>query len=194
MKKCDNDSKEKVISNLLKKYNNNPLKVLVVVDFQWDFIYGVLGTKEARAIVAKVKKKIEEYRKKGYLIVFTRDTHHENYLSTAEGKKLPIIHCVENTQGWQIIPEIEVLDDDIIINKPSFGSLELAEVLSLFNIESIELIGVCTCICDISNGIILKAKFPEVPIAVDSSCCACVTPESHEIALKAMQMCQIDII
>lgn len=189
-----NNSMDRVIYNLWKKYNNRPVKVLLVVDFQWDFVYGVLGTKEAQAIVAKVKKKIEEYRKKGYIIVFTRDTHYSNYLNTAEGRKLKIIHCLKDTPGWQIVPEIEVLDTDIIINKTSFGSLELAEVLSIFNIEDIELIGVCTCICDISNAIILKAKFPEVPIRVDSSCCACVTPESHDIALKAMQMCQIDII
>ncbi len=184
----DKDYKWQVI-----RKRNEPLKILLVVDMQFDFVYGTLGTKEARARVRKVKKKIEECRKKGYIIIFTRDTHHENYLETAEGNKLPIIHCIENTLGWQIIPEIEVLENDIIVDKSTFGSIELATLLGNYEIESIEIIGLCTDICVISNAMILKAKFYEVPIIVDPSCCAGVTPESHENALNAMRMCQIDI-
>lgn len=113
-------------------------------------------------------------------------------LNTAEGKKLPVPHCIKGTHGWQITSKIDT-SNDVIIDKPTFGSLDLVE-MSDYEITSIELIGLCTDVCDISNGIILKAKFYEVPIIVDSSCCAGVTPESHEIALKAMAMCQIDIL
>lgn len=180
------------------KKNNNietiETKVLVVVDMQKDFIDGALGTKEAQSIVSNVYKKIEDYRLSGGIVVFTRDTHQWDYIYTAEGRKLPVEHCIEGTDGWQITSEIEVLEDDIIINKPTFGSLELAEELSKYDVSSIELVGLCTDICVISNAMILKAKFSEVPIAVDSSCCAGVTPESHENALNAMRMCQIDII
>lgn len=176
------------------------LKILLVVDMQYDFIKGKLGTEQARAIIDRVNKKIADYREAGYIIIFTRDTHYDNYLDTSEGKKLPVPHCKIGTEGWQIIPEIEVFRDDIIINKETFGSLELAELIknkfdnASIEIEAIEIIGVCTDICVISNAIILKAKLPEIVIIVDSSCCAGVTPESHDNALKAMQMCQIEII
>ena len=179
---------------MMKNSNNNQIEVLVVVDMQNDFIDGALGTKEAQSIVSNVYKKIEDYRSPGRMVVFTRDTHYWDYIYSAEGRKLPVEHCIKDTEGWQITSEIPVLDDEKIIDKPSFGSLELAEELGNYNISSIKLIGLCTDICVISNAMILKAKFPEVPIEVDSSCCAGVTPESHENALNAMKMCQIDII
>lgn len=176
------------------KKNYIPKKVLVVVDMQNDFIDGALGTKEAQEIVENVFWKIEACRATEDLIIFTRDTHYEDYLYSAEGIKLPIKHCIRPTDGWQITSDIPILDEDIIINKPTFGSLELAEVIDNYNISAIELVGLCTDICVISNAMILKAKFPEIPISVDASCCAGVTPESHENALKAMQMCQIEVI
>lgn len=184
----------------MKNDTRQPVKVLVVVDMQNDFIDGTLGTKEAQAIVDNVCKKIDTYRKAGDIVVFTRDTHYQNYLDTAEGKKLPVVHCIEYTSGWCITNKIKVLDTEKVIDKPTFGSLELADYLEWqekyrnYEITSIELIGLCTDICVISNAMILKAKFYEMPIIVDSSCCAGVTPESHENALKAMAMCQIDII
>lgn len=168
-------------------------KVLVVVDMQNDFIEGSLGTKEAQEIVDNVYWKVETYRALDGVIVFTRDTHDWNYLYTAEGKKLPVEHCIKDTEGWQITSEIPISEEDIIVDKPTFGSLELAEILDEYAIQSIEVVGLCTDICVISNAMILKAKFPEIPISVDASCCAGVTPESHENALKAMQMCQIEV-
>lgn len=170
------------------------MKVLVVVDMQNDFIDGALGTKEAVAIVENVQKKIESYRKNRDVVIFTRDTHQENYLETQEGKKLPVKHCIEGTAGWQISSRLNV-GDSKVINKPSFGSLELADYVgSLNGLESIELVGLCTGICVISNAFILKAKMPEMPVSVDSSCCACVNPESHKTALASLRTCQINVI
>ena len=164
------------------------MKLLIVVDMQNDFIDAALGTKEAVAIVLNVAAKIAEYRSAGNTVVFTRDTHQKNYLDTQEGKNLPVVHCVEGTEGWQISDKLEV-GDARIFNKPSFGSMELAEyVAGLQNLDEIELVGLCTGICVISNAFILKAKLPEVKISVDSSCCACVTPESHQTALNAMKL------
>lgn len=171
----------------------NSKKVLVVVDMQNDFIDGALGTKEAVAIVDNVNRKILAYREAGNAIVFTRDTHDENYLNTSEGKKLPVPHCIKGTEGWQITSKIEVADETKVINKPTFGSLDLAEYIDTLDVSSIEIIGLCTDICVISNAMIVKAKFPETKISVDSACCAGVTPESHSNALKAMEMCQIEI-
>lgn len=172
------------------------MKVLVVVDMQKDFIDGVLGTKEAVAIVSGVKKKIEEYRKEKDTVIFTQDTHWENYLETQEGKKLPVTHCVKGTPGWKISSKLKV-GASMVIEKPTFGSLKLVDRLKELNektpIESIELVGLCTDICVISNAMLLKAAFWEVPISVDASCCAGVMPETHENALKAMDMCQIEI-
>jgi nicotinamidase-related amidase len=159
---------------------------------QNDFIDGSLGTKEAVAIVPNVAKKIEEARGAGEIVVFTRDTHQKNYLETQEGKNLPVLHCVEGTDGWQISSKLKV-ENSRIFNKPSFGSMELADyAASLDGLEEIELVGLCTGICVISNAFILKAKLPEVKISVDASCCACVTPESHKNALAAMKLCQIN--
>lgn len=169
------------------------MKLLIVVDMQNDFIDGALGTKEASAIVSNVCSKIEEYRSSGNQVVFTYDTHQQNYLETQEGKNLPVIHCIENTEGWQISNKIDV-GNSKVFKKPSFGSLDLAEyVVTIPDLEEIELVGLCTDICVISNAFILKAKLPEIKISVDSKCCAGVTPESHLNALNAMKMCQINI-
>lgn len=169
------------------------MRVLVVVDMQNDFIDGALGTAEAVKIVPKVKAKIQQYLDNKDTVVYTKDTHEENYLETAEGKKLPVPHCIKGTDGWQLSKEINV-PGLRVIEKPSFGSLDLlAYLITLTNVESIELVGLCTDICVISNALMLKAYFHEIPLSVDSSCCAGVTPESHENALKAMTMCQIDI-
>lgn len=169
------------------------MKLLIVVDMQNDFIDGTLGTKEAVAIVPAVKAKIEEYRSMNNQVVFTYDTHQSNYLETQEGKNLPVVHCVEDTEGWQISDKLEVAQSKVF-KKPSFGSLELAEyVATISDLEEIELVGLCTDICVISNAFILKAKLPEVKISVDSKCCAGVSPESHLNALNAMKMCQINV-
>ena len=168
------------------------MKVLCVIDMQNDFIDGDLGTKEAEAIVENVKAKIELYRKNGDTVIFTRDTHSEDYMNTQEGKNLPVPHCIKGSKGWEISEKLDTASDKII-DKPTFGSFELAEYIStLADVEEIELIGLCTDICVISNAMILKARFTETSIKVDSSCCAGVTPESHTNALGAMKMCQIN--
>lgn len=165
-------------------------KVLIVVDMQNDFVAGSLGTKEAQAIVGNVKTKIEEYRRRGDEVIFTRDTHAENYLETQEGKNLPVVHCVKGTEGWEIIEELRPYVDKVF-DKPTFGSVELAKYIVSGDYEEIELIGLCTDICVVSNAILLKANLPEKNISVDSLCCAGVTPKSHEAALETMKMCQI---
>lgn len=167
------------------------MKILVVVDMQNDFIDGSLGTKDAVAILPKVVDKIKNFNGK---VIFTRDTHFENYMETAESEKLPIIHCIKDTEGWQIHDSLTSLKDATTIDKLTFGSIDLAESLKGMDIDSITIIGLCTDICVISNALVLKATFPEIPIEVDESCCAGVTPESHTNAINAMKMCQIDII
>lgn len=173
------------------------MKTLIVVDMQKDFIDGSLGTKEAVAIVPNVKKKISEYVANGDKIVYTRDTHGEDYLETNEGKHLPVKHCIKDTDGWQIYDGLYV-DRCSIIDKGAFGfpfwNQIPATSVDLPNSEEIELIGLCTDICVVSNALILKAQFPEHKITVDSSCCAGVTPESHEAALTTMKMCQIEVV
>lgn len=170
-------------------------KILVVIDMQNDFITGSLGTKEAENIVEKVAEKIKQYAPED--VYATRDTHEENYLDTAEGKKLPVVHCVAGTEGWEIHPLIaEALGSATIVNKPTFGSVVLAELLQAENDTeelSIELVGLCTDICVVSNALLLKAVMPEIEISVDASCCAGVTPQSHEAALTTMEMCQITV-
>ena len=168
------------------------MKVLVVVDMQNDFIDGSLGTKEAESIVSNVSKKIADCRKEGYKVYFTRDTHSQKYLDTQEGRNLPVIHCIKGTDGWQINSSLDYSEDEVI-NKPAFGSLELAELIKKDDPEEITLIGLCTDICVISNAMILKAALPEVKISVVENCCAGVTPESHKNALEAMKMCQITV-
>ncbi len=165
------------------------MKTLIVIDMQNDFITDALGTKEAQAIVGNVKAKIEAYRTAGDRVIFTRDTHGEDYLSTPEGKKLPVVHCVKGTHGWEIADGLFV-DGAEIIDKPSFGWTGWSEM----SFDEIELVGLCTDICVVSNALILKASFPEIKISVDASCCAGVTPETHNAALATMKMCQIDVI
>lgn len=164
-------------------------KTLIVIDMQNDFINMALGTKEAVAIVPRVKAKIDEYVKNGDEIIFTRDTHAEDYLSTPEGKKLPVVHCVKGTKGWEIADGLYARGCRVI-DKPNFGWTGWSE----FSFENVELVGLCTDICVVSNALILKAMFPDAKICVDSSCCAGVTPETHNGALETMKMCQIDII
>lgn len=172
------------------------MKVLVVVDMQKDFIDGALGTPEAVEIVPRVIQKIREF---DGLVVATRDTHEENYLDTQEGIKLPVRHCIRGTKGWEIHPEIQKLLTEEPIDKPTFGSVELGQMLkarqdSGETVESITLVGLCTDICVISNALLLKAYLPETQVIVDASCCAGVTKESHEQALNAMKMCQVEIV
>lgn len=148
-----------------------------------------LGTKEAVAILPKVKAKIGEYAKNGDEIIFTRDTHGENFLDTPEGKKLPVPHCIKGTKGWEIADGLYVSGSKII-DKPNFGWPDWKEE----DLECVELIGLCTDICVVSNALIIKATFPDAEVCVNSACCAGVTPESHEAALMTMKMCQIDVI
>lgn len=168
--------------------------LLVVVDMQNDFIDGALGTAEALSIVPAVKEKIAAF---DGTVVYTRDSHLSDYLETREGKNLPVPHCIIGTNGWQISPELTPPQDAVIFDKPTFGSVSLvlwaAKEHASDPFGKITLIGLCTDICVISNAMLLKAALPEVDIAVDSACCAGVTPESHENALSAMKMCQIVI-
>ncbi len=168
-------------------------KYLIVVDVQKDFVDGALGTKEAVAIIPRVKEKIEEYRKNGDKIIFTRDTHSADYLNTNEGKYLPVEHCIEGTDGWQIYEGLDT-DGAEIVNKPTFGYLGWGDYIENTENLSIELIGLCTDICVVSNALILKAQYPEATVMVDSSACAGVTPETHSSAIATMNMCQIEII
>ena len=169
--------------------------ILVVVDMQNDFIDGSLGTKEAQAIVDNVVAEIANYDPTNIFV--TRDTHPENYLDTQEGKNLPVVHCVKNTKGWEINEKIaKALKNVEIIDKPTFGSKILAEkIAAIAEKEDIEvtLIGLCTDICVVSNALLIKAYVPEIPMRVIASCCAGVTPESHEAALKTMAMCQVKV-
>ena len=166
-------------------------KILVVVDMQNDFIDGALGTAEAVKIVPAVCEKIRSFDGE---VVFTKDTHSAIYLETQEGRRLPVEHCIKGTYGWELNGEIQALSGGCkIIEKPTFGSVELAGYIADGDCTEVELIGLCTDICVISNALLIKAFLPEIPVSVDSACCAGVTPESHENALKAMQMCQIDI-
>jgi len=163
-------------------------KTLIVVDMQKDFIDGALGTKEALAIVPNVKEKIEKYVAEGNEIIFTRDTHQADYLHTNEGKHLPVEHCIEETDGWKIWEGLEV-PGAIYINKPTFGYMNWKD----YDFEEVEMVGLCTDICVVSNAMIIKATFPEIKVSVDASCCAGVTPESHEAALLTMKMCQVEV-
>ncbi|MDE7417224.1 MAG: cysteine hydrolase [Lachnospiraceae bacterium] len=169
-------------------------KVLIVVDMQKDFIDGSLGTKEAVAIVDNVAEFVKSFDGE---VIFTRDTHDDNYLETQEGRNLPVVHCIKGTDGWQLDKKLEVLKTDSmkVFDKPTFGSVALAEYLKTDNaIESVTLVGLCTDICVISNALLIKANMPEVEIKVIEKCCAGVTPQSHANALEAMKMCQIKIV
>lgn len=168
--------------------------VLVVVDMQNDFIDGALGTKEAVAIVPNVKAKIENFEG---TVLFTRDTHGHEYMSTQEGQNLPVPHCIKGTEGWEIRAELEALRTTDAIDKVTFGSSDLPNKLMAMNevepIESITFVGLCTDICVISNVMVTKAFLPEVPVIVDAACCAGVSPETHKNALEAMKVCQVKV-
>ena len=191
------------------------MKVLIVVDMQYDFVDGPLGTKEAQAIVPLVAETIKQMADKNTVCIFTKDTHDDNYMKTQEGKNLPVPHCIKGTLGRAIMDEVlsayccadfkdpwEVYPlattNPLKVDKPTFGSVELQNVLATMNdnepIEEITLMGVCTGICVLSNAILCKATLPEVPNNVIADCCACVTPRSHQVALEAMEVCQINII
>lgn len=171
-------------------------KILLVIDMQNDFINGALGTSEAEAIVGRVAEEIRKYPTEN--VIATRDTHTENYLNTQEGWKLPVVHCVRGTPGWELHPEIAAaLKGAAVIDKPTFGSKELAEKLFLLSEQDdleVTLAGLCTDICVVSNALLIKAFLPETPVRVIADCCAGVTPESHQSALNTMRMCQIEIV
>lgn len=171
------------------------MKVLIVVDMQNDFTTGILGNPETVSVVGKVSDYIKNFRanEPDGKIIATLDTHDENYMNTQEGKYLPVPHCIRGTDGWKIVPEIDcILGDCIKFEKITFGAVDLPFAVGRDkNIQEIQIIGVCTDICVISNAMILKSAFPEVPVKVIADCCAGVTPESHRTALKAMKSCQI---
>lgn len=164
-------------------------KTLIVVDMQNDFIDGSLGTKEAQAIVGKVKDKIKRYQENRGEIIFTRDTHTKDYLNTNEGKHLPVEHCIAGTEGWRIADGLEIADA-VYIDKPSFGYMDWKH----YDLEEVEIVGLCTDICVVSNALIIKATYPEINVTVDASCCAGVTPQTHKAALDTMKMCQVNVI
>ncbi|MDR3021686.1 MAG: cysteine hydrolase [Clostridiales bacterium] len=170
-------------------------RMLVVVDMQNDFVTGILGTSCAQSIIPKVKEKIERFKKEGHHIIFLKDTHDENYLKTQEGKFLPVLHCVKGEQGHQIVNELNA-NDCVVFEKKSFGSIEFAQSIAdtVKNCDTIELCGVCTDICVVSNALILKACYPECPIVVDSLACAGTTLQNHQAALTTMKMCQIEVL
>ena len=187
------------------------MKALIIVDMQNDFIDGALGTPEAQAIVSNVVNKMKKHKNTDTIILFTKDTHKENYLDTTEGKKLPVPHCIEGTLGWSIAKPIAsefkadgymTYSSGTVINgrvlKPTFGSYELLKILDEINTENkiteIEFCGLVTNICLVSNVLMTKAAFPDIPIIVDSSCCAGTTTEAHNAALLVMESCQINII
>lgn len=168
-------------------------KILAVIDMQNDFIDGALGTKEAQAIVGKVAEVIRKFDGK---VVYTRDTHFDNYLDTQEGKKLPVPHCIQGTEGWEICDTLKVLQTEAtkIVDKPVFASVELAQYLSKIpDLISVTLVGLCTDICVIANAMVIQAFLPEVEVRVLADACAGVTPESHRNALEAMKMCQVTV-
>ena len=171
------------------------MNLLIVVDMQNDFINGSLGTKEAQAIVPAVKARILEAMEDRWQVIFTKDTHSIDYLKTQEGKNLPIKHCLRGSDGWQLHPELQDLSiGSSVFEKGSFGSLELAEYVSSLNPDAIEVIGLCTDICVVSNVALLKAYCPEVPMSVRANCCAGVTPEAHAHALATMKSLQVEIL
>lgn len=168
-------------------------KTLIVVDFQNDFVYGPLGTDEAKAIVPNVQKKIEEYRERGDSVIFTMDYHNKYYLGTHEGRYLPVEHCVGGTDGFRLVIHAEW--GEYLADKSAFGYDKWWTYAPLLeDCSQIELVGVCTDICVVSNTLILRSLFPEVDIVVDASCCAGTTPEKHKAALEVMKSCHIDII
>jgi nicotinamidase-related amidase len=172
-------------------------RVLIVIDMQEDFVRGSLGSKDAEAIVSKVKAKITEYMERGDKIIFTRDTHRENYLETLEGKNLPVEHCIYGTEGWRIIPELvddcKEYPDCSFIDKVTFGYENWKDIFGTVDEYSIELVGLCTDICVVSNALALRMFYPSWNISVDESCCAGVTTKKHKAALEVMKSCQIEV-
>jgi len=172
-------------------------KLLIVVDMQNDFVTGTLGSRQAEKILPNVKAKIEEYKGKGDKIIYTRDTHYDDYLTTQEGRLLPVIHCIGGTDGHKIVNGLDT-EGCTVFDKPTFGSLELAEEAAKEALaggcEEIEICGLCTDICIVSNALILKARLPETTVTVDARCCAGATEDSHEAALLTMRMCQVNVI
>ncbi len=170
------------------------MKYLIVVDVQKDFVDGALGTTEAQAMIPNLLEKVNSF---DGTILFTQDTHTTDYLNTQEGRNLPVPHCMKGTDGWKLIPELETIAKDreaVIYEKPCFGSTQLAsDLASAGNVESVELVGLCTDICVVSNALLIKAALPEVPVSVDARCCAGVTPEKHDAALLTMESCQISV-
>lgn len=173
------------------------MKLFIVIDVQNDFVTGSLGTSEAKLIIPNVKKAILNARRKGYEIIYTRDTHDDDYLETFEGKKLPIEHCIYCTEGWEIVRDIDI-PESLHINKYSFGVCDwmkqLKSIVHYFDIEEIMICGLVSDICVITNALNLRTTFPDTPISVIKDCCAGTTPEAHEAAMKIMESCQIDII
>ena len=172
-------------------------KMLLVIDVQNDFVDGSLGTEEAQAMLPRLLEKVQENKGE---IIYTKDTHPDNYLETQEGKNLPVSHCIRGTAGWELVPELQKLQEERgskVYEKPTFGSTALVHDLRRRyeegEIDTIEIVGLCTDICVISNALILKAAMPELPIFVDPSCCAGVTPKKHAAALEVMQSCQIKL-
>lgn len=185
------------------------MKILVVIDMQNDFIDGALGSPEAQAIVPAVAEKIKSCAGEDTLVLFTKDTHGENYMETTEGKYLPVPHCIRGTDGWKINKEISragkttgvaMYNSETIINsrilKGTFASNDLAALIKYYQdmAECAELVGVCTDICVVSNALLIKTMCPDLKVIVDASCCAATTPEKHEAALKTMESCQVEII
>ena len=174
-------------------------KAMIVIDMQNDFISGALGTSEAQAIVENAAAAVRGFKAEtGLPVIYTKDTHGEDYLNTMEGKKLPVPHCIKNTNGWELDNALKCLvtDEDIILEKVTFGCKDIAEkVRCTYGCvpDEITIFGLCTDICVISNTMLLKAAFPESVIKIKENCCAGVTPESHKNALEAMKMCHIDI-
>ncbi len=179
------------------------MKILVVIDMQNDFISGVLGNAACLAVVPNVIDRMKRAKAEGWHIICTKDTHEANYLETGEGKRLPVEHCIRGTHGAELIDQIKALQaswrDDAVflkenpLEKPAFGSTELSRILRTYDIDEIELIGVCTDICVISNAMILRSDFPNIEVSVNADCTAGVTLKSHQTALRAMQSCQIGI-
>ncbi len=172
------------------------MKALVVVDYQNDFVNGSLGFAGAELLEPIIVGKIEEYRKKGGRVIFTLDTHGEDYLETAEGRKLPVKHCIKSTEGHKLYGKVAecVCEDDIVITKGTFGSLELADLLKDMNFKEVELCGLVTDICVVSNAVLAKAALPECRVIVDSEACASFDNEKHKAALEVMKSVQIDVI
>lgn len=174
-------------------------KFLIVVDMQNDFIDGALGTAEAQAIVPAVVERIRQAKEAGETLIATLDTHASDYMNTPEGRKLPVPHCIRQTEGWQIRKQVQdAMGDALLVEKPTFGSIHLPEIVRGLADDpaamTIELIGLCTDICVVSNTLLLKAHFPDAEIRVREACCAGVTPEKHAAALETMRSCQIDVL